>query len=231
MNGPLRLTNPNPTVLDALIAGEDPLNQEDLPRYRALATETQPLRLRRIAEEEAAASEERLLAETKSEVTRLSSQLTAELQKTRITNWDEAISNPASDTRALSEQLRPLEDHVRFTGDVGDRLGVRINAARVTRLTATVAKCKVDAYEAQLLCAISLLTIEAAMAPIRAAEGGILVFGQRTQALKRASEEKHRLVALAEAALREEVNRQLIAEQTRMASGTITRAQVASAIG
>jgi predicted ATP-grasp superfamily ATP-dependent carboligase len=219
------------TNLEAMIAGATPPDPQDLEGYRNLARDIQPLRFQCIHKEESAFTGERLLAETKGEVTRLLLELTSELQQKRVKNWDEVISNPASDTRALSEQLRPLEDHSLFIGDVKDHLEIRINEARVTRLTATLERAKTDKFEAELLCAISILTVEAALAPVREAIGPMLAFSVQTQQLQAAAAEKKRLLALAESALRDEVTRQLTAEQTRMASGTITRAQIASSIG
>lgn len=213
-----------------MAAGKEPLDPKDLPGFIDLAKDVQPLRLKRIAEEEAAFATERQLAETKGTITELHTRRTAEWQAGLIHSLDEAIDSPCCDTLALSAQLLALETHAKFIGDTKDRLEIRINEARVTRLTATVARSKVDAHEADLLAVISILTTENAMVAIREEEGGAVVFGVRSQQLKAAAEEKHRLVAVSEAALRDEVTRQLTAEQARMARGTITRAQVASAI-
>jgi hypothetical protein len=209
-----------------MISGTIPPDPESLQGYLALAEETQPLRLKRISEEETAFATERLLAETKGAVSQLLTRLTAELQELRISSWDELVDNPCCDSVSLAGRLQPMEYHVTFISDTKDRLEVRINEARVTRLTATVEKCKAEFFEAQLLAAISIIKTEVAMKPIRDAEGGVLVFGVRSQQLRAAAEEKKRLVGLAEAAPRDEVTRQLIAEQARMASGTITRAQI-----
>jgi hypothetical protein len=130
----------------------------------------------------------------------------------------------------LSEQLRPLESQLSFLKDAGDRLEVRIATARLRRLEATLERRKIESFESQLIYAISVLRTETAMAAIREDEGGAVVFGKRSIALREASLEAGRQVALAENELRQERSRQVTAEQTHLAQGTLNRAQVASAI-
>jgi len=222
---------PNPTPLDLLIAGAETPDPALLPEYITMATEAGPHRVRRIHEEEAAFAEERMLMHTRGSVEDLLSKLKLELQKLRIPSWDELLDNiTACDSLALSERLRPIEYQVVFVSDAKDRLEVRIAAARLRRMEATLERCKIEAFESQLLCAISVLKTETAMAAIREQEGGAVVFGKRSQMLRQASCEAARQVGLAEDALRQERNAQLTAEQTRMAQGTITRAAIASAI-
>lgn len=230
MNGPLALTHPNATPLELMAAAKEPLDPKDLPNFIALAKDAQPLRLKRIAEEETAFATERQLAETKGTVTELLTRCTAEWQQGLIHSLDEVIDNPASDTKGLSEQLRPLEYHVSFLSDTKDRIEIRIAEARISRLTATVERCKSDAFEADLLAVISRLKTDTAMAEIRQKEGGAIVFGVRSQQLKAAAEEKHRLVGLAEAALRDEVTRQRTIAEHAIATGAITRAQLATVV-
>jgi hypothetical protein len=232
MNGPVAMRVPlNPTRLDLLMAGAETPAPALLPEYLRMAKETGPCRKVRIQDEQAAFAEERLLAQTRGSVEELRVKFSLELQKTRIPSWDEYLDNiTACDSLALSERLRPLEYHVTFITDAKDRLEVRIRAARLRRLEATLERCKIEALESQLLCAISVLKTETAMATIREQEGGAVVFGKRSEMLHQAALEAMRQVGVAEDALRQERNAQLAAEQTRMAQGTITRADAASAI-
>lgn len=232
MDGPFSLTLPqNPTDLDLIIAGAKTPDPALLPQYIALAKEAGPLRIKCIHEEEAAFATERLLTETRGSVTDLLAKVNFAFQKERILAWDEFLDNiTACDSLALSERLSPTEYQVVFMKDSNDRLDVRIAAARLHRFEKTLKRRKSDAFESQLLYTISVLKTETAMAAIREEENGAVVFGARSQALLAAAQEKLRLVHLAEDELREERKRQLSAEQTKMAHGLLTRAEVASAI-
>jgi hypothetical protein len=187
--------------------------------------------LQREAEQDAVFATERLLIETKSSMTDLVARVTAELQQKRITNWDEAGDNlGACDTLALSEQLRPHESHLRFLSDAKDRLDIRLEAARIASRTATVELKKVEYLEAQLLCAISVLETEVLLAPVREKVGGVLAFSVRSQQLQAAAAEKKRELGLAESALRDEVTRQRTIAEHAMATGAVTRAQLATVV-
>src|ERR1017187_7317777 len=231
MAGPwaLRLP-PNATPLDMLIAGAVTPDPALLEGYLKLAKETGPHRLKRIQDETAAIADENTLTHTRGMMNDLLRTLTSELQKLWIPGWDELLDNPtASDSLALSERLRPIEYQVTFVRDSQDRLEVRIAAARLRRLEATWERKKIEGFESQLLCAISVLETETKMATIREQEGGAVVFGKRSQTLRQAASEAMRQVGLAEDALRQERKAQLATEQVQMAQGTITRAAIASA--
>jgi hypothetical protein len=130
---------------------------------------------------------------------------------------------------ALSERLRPLEYQISFITDAQDRLEVRIAAARLRRLEAARESRKVESLKAQLMAAVSHGRTIAAMKAVFDEEGAVAVVGQRTEALRAAAREAMRKVIAAENELREERNRQLAAEQARMAAGAVTKAEIASA--
>lgn len=221
----------NPTPLDLLILGAETPDPVRLPEYITLAKEAGLHREKRIQEEKAAVAEERLLTQARAPVEEFLKTLNLELQRMKIPSWDEFLNNlTACDSRALSDQVWPLEYQVTFVKDSKDRLEVRIRASRLRRLEVTLERCKIDAFESKLLCAISVLKTETAMAEIREQEGGAVIFGKRSETLRQAAREAIRQVSLAEDALRQERNAQLAAEQTRMATGTVSRAEVASAI-
>jgi len=202
-----------------------------LPEYMLMAKEAGPRREKRIHDEEAAFADERRLTGTRKDVSTLITSLQERLRNRWIPSWDELLDNiTACDSLALSEQLTPLESQLSFVKDAADRLELRIATARLRRLEASLERRKIESFESQLLYAISVLKTETAMAAIREDEGGAVVFGKRSIALREASLEEGRQVALAETALREERNRQLTAEQTHLAQGTLTRAAIASAI-
>jgi hypothetical protein len=222
---------PNPTPLDLLMAGAEVPDLAVLPEYIAMAKEAGLRREKRIHDQEAAFADERRLTGTRGEVSALYAGLQEQLRKQWIPAWDELLDNPtACDTLLLSEQLRPLEYQLSFVKDAADRLQIRVDAARLRRLEATLERRKIESFESQLLYAISVLKTETAMAAIREDEGGAVVFGKRSIALRQASLEAMRQVDLAETALRDERNRQVTAEQIQLAQGTITRAAIASAI-
>jgi len=232
MDGPLTMKlPPNPTPLDLLMTGAESPDPALLPEYMTMAKEAGLCRQTRLQDEDVAFEDERRLTVTRGELGGLAASLQEQLRKQWIPAWDEVIDNlTACDTLLLSEQLRPLESQLSFLKDAGDRLEVRIATARLRRLEATLERRKIESFESQLIYAISVLRTETAMAAIREDEGGAVVFGKRSIALREASLEAGRQVALAENELRQERSRQVTAEQTHLAQGTLNRAQVASAI-
>lgn len=232
MDGPLPMRlPPNPTPLDLLMAGAETPDPALLPQYLTWAKETGRKREKRIQAEGIAFEDEQILAQTRGTLVALQERLNLELGKLLIPSWDQLIDIPdATDSLALSERLRPLEAQIIFVTDTRDRLEVRICAARLHRLEATLERRKIESFESQLIYAISVLRTETAMAAIREDEGGAVVFGKRSIALREASLQAMKQVDLSETALREERNRQVTAEQTHLAQGTLNRAQVASAI-
>src|ERR1035437_2884803 len=232
MDGPLTMKlPPNPSPLDLLMQGAETPDPALLPEYMVMAKEAGLQREKRIHDEEAAFADERRLTGTRGNVGALFASLQEQLRKRWLPSWDELLDNvTACDSLLLSEQLRPLEYQLSFVKDAADRLEFRIAAARLRRLEASLERRKIEGFESQLIYAISVLKTETAMAAIREDEGGAVVFGKRSIALRQASLEAMRQVDLAETALREERNRQLTAEQTHLAQGTLTRAAIASAI-
>ena len=129
--------------------------------------------------------------------------------------------------------LLPFEQEVAFVTDSKDLLIHKyIPAARLKRLKSALELRKIEALEAQLLAAISSGRTIAAMqaAGVFEEEGKIGFIGKRSQELRAAAREAQRQLDLADAALREEIAQQAATHQARVASGMITRAEVASAI-
>jgi hypothetical protein len=235
MEGPLSLTLPvDVSLLEVFaVTGQD-FGEEKLAEYTALARDVGPEREACASAEQEARNNSATLGNTVAELTAVLATADTELRKAQASGWDEVIQNPACDTRALAELLRPLEDKLTIITDARDLLiHKRIPAARLHRLEANLALCKIESLEAQLLAAISHGRTVSAMraAGVFEEEGELALIGRRTENLRAAAREKLRLVGLAEVDLRDERNRQLATEQGRMAhGGTVTRAEVASAI-
>jgi hypothetical protein len=232
MDGPLAIKlPPNATPLDYFLETGDGLDVAHLPTYTEMALAVGPKREERIQAEASAFEDERLLSQTRGTITALLEGLNLQLGKLWISSWDELIDNPdACDSLALSERLQPLEYQITFLTDTKNRLEVRIRAARLMRLEATLERRKIESLDAQLLAAISRLRTLNAMQAVREEEGSAMVIGKRTETLRQAAREAARQVSLAEDALRQERNAQLSAEQARMATGTVSRAEAASAV-
>lgn len=234
MEGPLSLAlPPNATLLDVFAVNGQDFGQEKLEEYTALARDVGPEREKCMSTEREASENLTSLSRTTGELSAAIATAVQDLRTEQASAWDEVIQNPASDTLALAGHLRPLEDKLAILTDARDLLvHKRIPAARLRRIEATLALRKIEALEAQLLAAISHgRTVEAMKAAgVFEEEGELALIGKRTEALRTAAREKMRLVNVADDELRDERKRQLVTEQTRMAHGMVTRAEVASTI-
>jgi hypothetical protein len=186
---------------------------------------------KRTLAERACFDEKRQLTDTRAGVSALLTRLQEEFQRLWLPSMDELLDTlDACDSLALSERLRPYEYHIKFVMDAKDRLEVRIRAAILRCLEATVERCKVEALEAQLLAFISHGRTMIASRAILADEGECSIIGKRTETMRAIARQKMEAVTVAENELRAERNRQLTAEQVALAHGTVTRAQVFAAI-
>lgn len=234
MEGPLSLAlPPNATLLDVFAVNGQDFGADKLEEYTALARDVGPEREKCMSTEREASENVATLSKTTGELAAAIATAAQELRTEQASAWDEVIQNPASNRLALAGHLRPLEDTLAILTDARDLLvHKRIPAARLRRIEATLALRKIEALEAQLLAAISHgRTVEAMKAAgVFEEEGELALIGKRTEALRAAAREKMRLVHVADDELRDERKRQLVTEQTRMAHGMVTRAEVASAI-
>ena len=207
------------------------IDVEEQPKYEALAKDLGPKLAERIAEAQAAIESERNFTQRLGEVTAQLSESNAARDKEEARALDEIVRNPAVDIRSLATHLQPWESEVRCLSNARDALAYRyLPAARLRRLETTLEQLKLEALEAQVLAAISWCRTAAAMKTVLQEEGSAVVSGKRTDSLRAAATEKMRLVNEADAALREERNRQLETAQVRSATGIITRAETNSAI-
>ena len=233
MDGPIELILPNseatPWAVFAVKPGD--VSKDQLTEADTMAREVGPKLAQCVEAERACLNEERQLGQTRGGLDALLTKLRERFQKLWLPSLDELIDTlDACDSLALSERLQPHDYHIRFVADAKGRLEVRIRAARLRRFQASLERCKIEALESQLLAVISHGRTVAALGPVFAEEGEVSVIGKRTEGLRAIAREKMRQVTLSENALRDERNRQLADEQARMATGTVTRAQVASAV-
>jgi len=232
IDGPLGLRRPVPlTAWDAFAVKPSDFTDAELGEANRLAAETVAERERREVAEREAYAQERLLTDTRENIDALFASLQEKFQSRNLTGLDELLDKiTACDSFAAGEQLQPYEYQLRFVGDAKERLEARIRTARLRRLEATFELRKVEALEASLLAVISHGRTAAALGPIIAEEGAVGLIGKRTETLRAIAREKQRQVVLAEDELAAERNRQIAAEQVKLARVFVTTAQVESAI-
>lgn len=233
MDGPIELVLPSisATPWAAFAARPHEVSRDQLTEAETMARELGPQLATCLTTERACVDEVRQLSQTRGGLDALLTKLQEQFQKLWLPSLDELIDTlDACDSLALSERLQPHDYHIRFVTDAKGRVEVRIRAARLRRLEATLERCKLEALEAQLLAVISHGRTVAALSAVFSEEGEVSVIGKRTETLRAIARSKMEQVAIAETELRAERNRQLAAEQVALAQGTITRAQVASTI-
>jgi hypothetical protein len=137
------------------------------------------------------------------------------------------------DVTALAARLRPAQDQVQLLADAKDLLQFkRIPAGRIQTLEALLNLRRAEELLASIAASLShaqtlnkLIT-----AGIFRNDNRVAVISEQTEALRATAKEAARQTGMAEDALREERKRQATAVQQRMATGTITRAEVAASI-
>ena len=151
-----------------------------------------------------------------------------------ISSADEVIAMTSScDVKALAARLRPAQDQVQLLTDAQDLLQFkRIPAARIQMLEAAL---KLRQVEELLACISASLSHARTLGKLITAgifqnENRVAVINEETENLRALANEAGRQVRLAEVELKEAQQRQATLEQQRLATGTITRAEVASSI-
>jgi hypothetical protein len=159
----------------------------------------------------------------------LHDQVQTNWQNLYIPSLEELGDHPtACDSAGLASRLRPFQDQLALIQDSKDRLVfICIPAARLRRLEAILALRKVEALVAELAAGLSEARTHQTLAGAYGEEGRLIVLGERSLILKKASEEADRQVILAKEALAEEQKRQLIVAQQRTTAGAITKAEAA----
>jgi hypothetical protein len=157
----------------------------------------------------------------------------SELQKESAEVLDEVLDNPDAAVRDLSMTLLPKERELlvlRKARDLGRYF--RVPGALEAKLVAALDLVRLQAVEAALHAALSYADTQtrAEQAGLFESEKHIFIVGERTQNLRAAAKQLHRESQLLERELNETRARQLIAQQTRLATGAITSEQVSTAI-
>jgi len=157
----------------------------------------------------------------------------SELQKESASVSDEVLDNPQAAARDLGMTLLPKECEVRVLRNARD-LGryFRVPAALQAKLVAALDLARLQAVEAALHAALSYADTQERLerAGLFESERHLFVVGEVTQNLRTAAKQLHLQALNSERELNEERARQLITQQTRLATGVITSAQVSAAI-
>ena len=157
----------------------------------------------------------------------------SELRKEFASVLDEVLDNPDAAVRDLSMTLLPKERELlvlRKARDLGRYF--RVPGALEAKLVAALDLVRLQAVEAALHAALSYADTQTRVeqAGLFESEKHIFIVGERTQNLRAAAKQLHRESQLLERELNETRARQLIAQQTRLATGAITSEQVSTAI-
>ena len=234
MNGPLSMIDQNVSLLDVLEVKVDTFKPEDVTALEQMAQQAAPEFQKRRAAHADAQDHERQLAQSLAEVNTMHADATQEARRMLVSSCDEVIAlTSACDTTALAARLRPAQDQIQLLADARDLLNFkRIPAARIQMLEAALKLREIEELMASLAASLShartlgkLIT-----AGIFQNENRVAVISEETENLRAFAKEATRLARLAEAELKEERQRQATAEQQRMSTGTITRAEVAATI-
>lgn len=222
------------TVLDLLEVKPNTFTPEDVAALEEMARQTVPEYEKRMAAHVDAQKYERELTRTLAELDGLHSQAAQEARHMLLASADEVIAmTSACDVKALAALLRPAQDQVQLLTDAQDLLRFkRIPAGRIQTLEAAVNLRRVEELLASIAASLShARTLDKLIqSGIFRNDNRVAVISEQTEALRATAKEATRQVGLAEDALREERKRQATAEQGRMATGAITRAEVAASI-
>jgi hypothetical protein len=157
----------------------------------------------------------------------------ADLQKESASVSDEVLDCPDAAVRELAVRLLPKECEVQVLRNARD-LGkyFRTPAALEYKLVTALDLRRLEATEAALYAALSNVDTQDRLekAGLFESEKHIFIVGERTQNLRAAAKQLYLQALNSERELNEERARQLVAQQTRLATGVITSAQVSTAI-
>lgn len=234
MNGPLSMIDQNVSLLDVLEVKVDTFKPEDVTALEQMAQQAAPEFQKRRAAYADAQDHERQLAESLAELKRMHTDATEDARRMLVSSCDEIIAlTSACDATALAARLRPAQDQIQLLADARDLLQFkRIPNARIQTLERCLKLREIEELLASLAASLSHARTLAKLikAGIFQNENRVAVISEETENLRAFAKEATRLAKLAEAELREERQRQATTEQQRIATGTITRAEVASTI-
>jgi hypothetical protein len=223
-----------PKLIDVLEVKPDTYKPGDTEELTDLLARTHPEREKRNTAYEDACNYEQQLAQTIAEVDTLKTQAVSEANSLLVSSADEIIACGAvCSARKLAALLRPVQDTVDIYQQAHDLLTFkRIPAARIQRLEAYLQFKRAEETEWSIAACLSQArTIEKLVnAGIFQNENRIALISEQTETLRQHASEASRQVRAAEDELRAERQRQTAAEQQRMATGAITRIEVASAV-
>jgi hypothetical protein len=222
------------TAFDIFGVSPQTFQESDVTNLKEWATKTPPEVKKRRAILEEARGHEQGLEGTLTEVNALGERATRVENQQLVAAMDEAISTGKDcDARSLAASWRTAHDESTIWQETANLLRFkRIPAARLRRLEAALALRKIEAVEAGVLANLSHAETIAKLvtAGVFRADNRVALINEETERLRAAAKECDRQVTLAEDALRSERARQLTAENARMIKGTLSRAEVASAI-
>jgi hypothetical protein len=222
------------SIYDVLKVSPTDFKDGEVDALKDMASKTPPEREKRDAAFVAACACETELEQTNAQLGALHTAAMQAESQILVSAMDELVSTTsACDARGLSASWRTAHDEVKLIQEAQNLLRFkRIPAAKLRRLEAKLALCKIESVEAHIAASLShALTVEKLIvAGIFRNDNRIALVSEETERLRSIGKEADRQVGLAESALRDERSRQLTAEQGRMATGTITRAEIASAI-
>lgn len=222
------------SILDVLEVKIDTFKPEDVPALEEMARQALPEYKKRATAYAEAEEYERQLAGTMTELDGMRATAAAETQKLLVASADEIIGLTAScNVTALAARLRPVQDQLQLLTDAQDLLRYkREPAARIQTLEAVLNFRKLEELMASIAASLSHARTLSKLikAGIFQNENRVAVISEETENLRGLAKEAARRVKLAEDGLREERKRQATLEQQRIATGQVTRAEVAAAI-
>jgi hypothetical protein len=180
-----------------------------------------------------ACTDEQDLERVKRELHARHMQAKAECAHLRVSSCDELIAlGPSSDAQALAGRLRPADDQVALLADAVDLVEfIRIPAARIARVEAHLALCRIKELAASIDAGLAHSEMLDKLIIAGVFDGGrVGVISEDVERLRAKAKECERQVGLAEDALREERKTQAAVYQNRFTHGMITRVEAAVAI-
>lgn len=228
------MISPTFSVLDLLEVRPDSFKEGDIAELEGMAQRAVPEHAKRNTAYADAQESERQLTQTLGELDIMHKDATRRAQQLLLASAGEVIATVSCcDVTALATRLRPVQDEVQLLADAQDLLRFkRLPAARIATLEAALKLRQIEELLASICAALSHARQLSRMikAGVLSDADRIGFVSQQTENLRATAREASRQVRLAEDDLRTERQRQASAEQTRMATGVITRAEVAAAI-
>lgn len=222
------------SVLDLLEVKPDTFKPEDVTELEQMAQRAAPEYHKRDTAYANAQESERQLTQTLGELDIMHTDATRRAQQLLLASAGEVIATVSCcDVTALATRLRPVQDEVQLLADAQDLLRFkRLPAARIATLEAAWNLRQIEELLASICAALSHARTLSKLitAGVFKNENRVAIVSEEVERLRATAREASRQVRLAEDDLRTERQRQASAEQTRMAHGMVTRAEVAAAI-